>query len=209
MFTQPRVYKPGTWLSLSQKQFPLLALILTLILRALYCQAFYYWACCIIPSYANAAEQGVAINYIHGEGLANAIKLAYQLYLDTLKPISEDLELTLEASINFWEYGEDNQHDVNHLLAMSPILRYPLMRGQWLDLYLEAGIGFALLDDSQFAGKDVSSHCQFEDRLGFAFKFGRERKQTVSITYLHYSNAGLSKPNPGLDFVNLAYSYRF
>ncbi|GAB1107552.1 MAG: hypothetical protein Sw2PiMacB_18690 [Shewanella algae] len=182
----------------SQRLFPLLTLMLSLILPG-----------CLLPGDANAAEQGVAINYIHGEGQANGIKLAYQLYLDTLKPISEDLELTLEASINFLEYGEDNQHDVNHVLAMSPILRYPLMRGQWLDFYLEAGIGFALLDDSQFAGKDVGSHYQFEDRLGFAFKFGRQRKQTVSITYLHYSNAGLSKPNPGLDFVNLAYSYRF
>ncbi|WP_345877640.1 acyloxyacyl hydrolase [Shewanella algae] len=162
-----------------------------------------------MPSYANAAEQSVAINYIHGEGQAKGSKLAYQLYLDTLKPISGNFELPLKASINFWECGENNQHDVNHLLAMSPILKYPLMRGQWLDFYLEAGIGFALLDDSQFAGKDVGSHYQFEDRLGFAFKFGRERKQTGSITYLHYSNAGLSKPNPGLDFVNLAYSYRF
>ncbi len=102
----------------SQRLFPLLTLMLSLILPG-----------CLLPGDANAAEQGVAINYIHGEGQANGIKLAYQLYLDTLKPISEDLELTLEASINFWEYGEDNQHDVNHVLAMSPILRYPLTRG--------------------------------------------------------------------------------
>ncbi|NDO74805.1 acyloxyacyl hydrolase [Shewanella sp. SE1] len=137
-----------------------------------------------MPSYANAAEQSVAINYIHGEGQAKGSKLAYQLYLDPLKPISGNFELPLKASINFWECGENNQHDVNHLLAMSPILKYPLMRGQWLDFYLEAGIGFA-------------------------FKFGSERKQTGSITYLHYSNAGLSKPNPGLNFVNQAYRYRF
>ncbi|BCV67728.1 hypothetical protein TUM17387_30870 [Shewanella carassii] len=162
-----------------------------------------------MPSYANAAEQSVAINYIHEEGQAKGSKLAYKLYPDPLKPISGNFELPLEASINFWEYGENNQHDVNHLLTISPILRDPLTRGQWLDFYLEAGIGFALLDDSQFAGKDVGSHYQFEDRLGFAFKFGRERQQTVAITYLHYSNAGLSKPTLGLDFVNLAYSYRF
>ncbi|GGE87184.1 hypothetical protein [Shewanella carassii] len=91
-----------------------------------------------MPSYANAAEQSVAINYIHEEGQAKGSKLAYKLYPDTLKPISEDLELPLEASINFWKYGENNQHDVNHLLAISPILRDPLTRGQWLDFYLEA-----------------------------------------------------------------------
>ena len=130
-----------------------------------------------MPSYANAAEQSVAINYIHEEGQAKGSKLAYKLYPDTLKPISDDLELPLEASINFWEYGENNQHDVNHLLAISPILRDPL-----------TGAMAGLLSG------------------------GRERKQTVAITYLHYSNAGLSKPTLGLDFVdfvNLAYSYRF
>lgn len=67
-----------------------------------------------MPSYANAAEQSVAINYIHGEGQAKGSKLAYQLYLDTLKPISGNFELPLKASINFWECGENNQHDVNH-----------------------------------------------------------------------------------------------
>lgn len=153
--------------------------------------------------------QGAAINYIHGEGELDGVKLAYQVYLDTLQNISPDLEVALETSVNFWRYGEQHKHDTDFVLAVSPILRYPLSSGHWVDTYLEGGIGVAFLDDTYFAGKDLGLHFQFEDRIGLAFRFGKTRKQTVSLTYLHYSNAGLSKHNPGIDLLNLAYSWRF
>ncbi|MCL1074329.1 acyloxyacyl hydrolase [Shewanella dokdonensis] len=153
--------------------------------------------------------QGAAINYIHGEGELDGIKLAYQVYLDTLHGISPDLELALETSVNFWRYGEQHKHDTDFVVAASPILRYPLFYGRWVDTYLEGGIGVAFLDNTYFAGKDVGLHFQFEDRIGLAFRFGGKRQQTLSLTYLHYSNAGISKHNPGIDLLNLAYSWRF
>ncbi|WP_431189796.1 acyloxyacyl hydrolase [Alteromonas gracilis] len=38
-------------------------------------------------------------------------------------------------------------------------------------------------------GKDVSTHLQFEDRLGLIFPLGAEGNHHISVRYLHYSNA--------------------
>jgi hypothetical protein len=74
------------------------------------------------------------------------------------------------------------------------------------ELYGEVGIGLSLLDDTEFAGKDVSTHYQFEDRLGVGYRFGEAREYSIALRYFHYSNAGFKKPNPGLDFISFSFS---
>ncbi|WP_426356971.1 acyloxyacyl hydrolase [Pseudocolwellia sp. HL-MZ19] len=148
----------------------------------------------------------IAVNYIHGESDVDGIKIAYQRHIDYLKQFSSKLNLYFETSINFWEYGAENKHDTNFVLAMSPVVRYQIGSTYNNPLYAEFGIGISLLDDTQFAGKNVSTHYQFEDRLGLVYKFGKSRKDSIALRYLHYSNAGFKSPNPGLDFISFSYS---
>ena len=75
--------------------------------------------------------------------------------------------------------------------------------------FWEFGIGVSLVSDTQFAGKDIGSHYQFEDRLGLRMEFGKAFKQSVTLRYMHYSNGGLNDNNPGMDFLNLSYAQRF
>ncbi|MBY0418957.1 MAG: acyloxyacyl hydrolase [Pararheinheimera sp.] len=63
------------------------------------------------------------------------------------------------------------------------------------------------LNKQRFAGKDLGSHYQFEDRIGLIWQL--QSKAQLALRYMHYSNAGLQKPNPGLDFIALSYAYRF
>ncbi|MEL0639952.1 acyloxyacyl hydrolase [Pseudoalteromonas aliena] len=70
-------------------------------------------------------------------------------------------------------------------------------------VFAEFGIGLSLLDGTKFAGKNITTHYQFEDRIGIAMKFGDREQHSESF---HYSNAGIKKPNPGLDFISLSYS---
>jgi len=161
----------------------------------------------IFPSYLTHADDNViAIDYIRGEGDVEGIKLAYQYHYDGIKTISPHLSMYFETSVNFWEYGAENKHDTNFVLAMSPVFRYQVGHVYSNPVYAELGIGISLLDNTQFAGKDVSTHYQFEDRLGVVYKFGKNQKYSVALRYLHYSNAGFKSPNPGLDFVSLSYS---
>ena len=159
----------------------------------------------LIPAYAN---HGYAIDFIRGEGSVNGVKLAYQYNIDQPLDILWPLTLTMETSANFWEYGEENKYDSNVVIALSPIVRLPIGTAFNKPIELELGIGVSLLDDTQFAGKDVSTHYQFEDRIGFSTTFGQSNEYRVSLRYLHYSNAGFKKPIPGLDFLSLSFSQR-
>lgn len=155
---------------------------------------------------ANAKQQSISVDYIHGEGDVSGIKVAYQYRVDWLESWSDKLGLYFESSVNFWEYGAENKHDTNFVLAISPVIEYPITEFNNKPVYFEFGIGFSLLDDTQFAGKDVGSHYQFEDRIGIKTYFGDNNEHSIGLRYLHYSNAGLQDPNPGLDFISLSYT---
>lgn len=166
----------------------------------------------IINLSADAADQSIAIDYLYGEGDLSGIRLAYRPYHGQITQIQwlGEVDLYWELSVNFWEFGADNQHDTNYALALSPVIskqfatiadKYPL---KW-----EFGIGVSLINDTIFAGKDIGSHYQFEDRLGLVLEFDDNLKQSVAIRYMHYSNGGLNDKNPGMDFLNLSYAMHF
>lgn len=156
---------------------------------------------------AQDRQQAFAVDYLQGEGDVQGLKLAYQHHVNWLADLDPRLTMLFEASANFWRYGPANSSDSNAVVAVSPILRYPLGHAFDLPWDLEFGVGVSLLDDTRFAGKDVSTHYQFEDRLGLVAWLAPDRSLTVR--YLHYSNAGFKRPNPGLDFVSLSYAWYF
>ncbi|MFT5839587.1 MAG: lipid A 3-O-deacylase [Flavobacteriales bacterium] len=166
----------------------------------------------IVHFSAVAADQSIAIDYLHGEEGLSGIRLAYRPYHGQITPIEwlGEVDLYWEFSVNFWEFGADNQHDTNYALALSPVIsaqfatiadKYPL---KW-----EFGMGVSLINDTIFAGKDIGSHYQFEDRLGLVLEFGDNLKQSFTLRYMHYSNGGLNDKNPGMDFINFSYAMYF
>jgi lipid A 3-O-deacylase len=166
----------------------------------------------IIHFSANAADQSIAIDYLHGEGDLSGIRLAYRPYHGQIIQIEwlGEVDLYWELSVNFWEFGADNQHDTNYALAVSPVIssQFATIAGKY-PLKWELGIGLSLISDTIFAGKNIGSHYQFEDRLGLILEFGDNLKQSLAVRYMHYSNGGLNDKNPGMDFLNLSYAVHF
>ncbi|MFC3096068.1 acyloxyacyl hydrolase [Alteromonas sediminis] len=160
----------------------------------------------------NGVRQAVAIDYLHGEGDLSGVRLAYRPYTVNLKEafLMGDVDIYWEVSINFWEFGENNQHETNYAIALSPVFSWHLMdlSGKY-PLDIEFGIGLSLVEDTRFAGKDIGSHYQFEDRLGFTLAFGDELEHAASLRYMHYSNGGLNDKNPGMDFLTVSYVYHY
>jgi hypothetical protein len=74
--------------------------------------------------------------------------------------------------VNFWEFGAENQHDIKYVLALSPAIssQFATIADKYA-LKWEFGIGMLLINDTKFAGKDIGSHYQFEDRLGLVIQF--------------------------------------
>jgi hypothetical protein len=176
------------------------------------------WLLIGFSQHANAAsptgpfgQRNVQLAYVQGEGDVQGIKLAVQqqspFFSDALQSYGVQGTISFEMSANFWQYGPENYTDHNAVLALSPVLTYPLGTLAGAEVAAEFGIGLSLLDDTIFAGKNVSTHYQFEDRLGLVARLSAQ--DAVTLRYLHYSNAGFKKPNPGLDFIALGYSRAF
>ncbi|WP_339721010.1 acyloxyacyl hydrolase [uncultured Paraglaciecola sp.] len=159
-----------------------------------------------------ASGQSVAVDYLHGESDLVGVRLAYRPYhtqVTTFEWLGE-LDLYWELSLNFWEFGQENQHETNYAIALSPVFsnQFDTLYGKY-PLKWEFGIGVSLITDTRFAGKDIGSHYQFEDRLGLILEFGEQLEESLAVRYMHYSNGGLNDHNPGMDFLNVSYARKF
>lgn len=105
-----------------------------------------------------------------------------------------------DTGYSFWKGDESSS---NHSLSFSPVLVYEFA-GERLRPYIEAGIGVALFSRTTVEGNDLSTAFQFEDRLGFGVRFGVHE---LGIRAIHYSNAGLKRPNDGVESYSLHYRY--
>lgn len=76
--------------------------------------------------------------------------------------------------------------------------------------YGELGVGPSLLlpiyrsRDRQF-----STHFNFQSHLGVGYTWGERGEHDVSLRVEHYSNAGIRRPNPGVNLGSVRYAYRF
>jgi len=98
-------------------------------------------------------------------------------------------------SINYWQ---DERESIT-ALGYSPVFSYQPNRAAW---YLRFGIGAAYLSDTRIAGRILSTRFQFEDQFGIGWRRGRHN---LALVYMHYSNAGIEKPNHGIDLLLLSY----
>ena len=153
----------------------------------------------------------MAIDLLKGEGDVTGIRLAYRPYHSTITdlPLVGDANIYLELSANKWRYGDPTEYDDNLAIALSPVLTRQFATFDDKALFWEFGIGVSFLDKKRFAGKDLGSYYQFEDRLGLTLALDPAKKRSISLRYFHYSNGGLEKPNPGIDFINMSYAWRF
>jgi len=76
--------------------------------------------------------------------------------------------------------------------------------------YLEFGIGAHYFDEKQInSRKSVGTHFEFGDFLGFGLRLGSRQQFEVGYRVIHFSNAGISSNNPGLDFHQIRLGLTF
>lgn len=116
---------------------------------------------------------------------------------------------TTEAYVSHWNArGATERHGFTQV-GVVPMLRYRFSRGR-SDWFVEAGIGVSAMDaryrtqDRQFSGT-----FNFVDVISAGRSFGAQRRQELSLRVTHYSNAGIKKPNPGENFMQLRYAQMF
>ncbi len=95
-------------------------------------------------------------------------------------------------------------------LGYSPVLRLerPLQSNRVF--FVEGSIGVRLLSHTRVSQEHrMSTAFQFADMLGVGMQFGHEARSTLGMRFQHLSNLGIKKPNPGINFLQVYYSYRF
>ena len=107
----------------------------------------------------------------------------------------------------YWDgaytYWEGDKSSASNSLSFSPVLVYEFA-GESVKPYLEAGIGVALFSHTEVEGNRLGGAFQFEDRLGFGLRFAGGHE--VGIRATHYSNAGISSNNDGVESYALHYT---
>ncbi len=113
-----------------------------------------------------------------------------------------DLKLQTRADVSLgWLEGE-NEHALVGTAGPSVIL-------SWRDfpLSLEGGSHPTLISRHHFGERDFGGVFQFTTHAGLNWDVTQRIR--VSYRYQHMSNAGISRPNPGLNLHLLGVSFRF
>jgi lipid A 3-O-deacylase len=91
-------------------------------------------------------------------------------------------------------------------LGFTPVFRY--QRDDKLGWYVEAGIGANLLSEVyNNDGDHLSTAFQFGDHIGVGYVL--PNKWELGLKVQHFSNAGIKRPNSGVEFLILKASYHF
>jgi hypothetical protein len=95
----------------------------------------------------------------------------------------------------------------------SPVFRleWPFAGGRSA-LYFDGSIGARLLSHTYISPTHrMSTAYQFADMVGMGVRWGGESigSSTLGLRFQHESNADIKRPNPGINFLQLLYTYRF
>jgi lipid A 3-O-deacylase len=113
-----------------------------------------------------------------------------------------------EAYLGAWSYESPTGRRGLAQVGLQPLLRLRGDQGQspW---YFEAGIGLSATSELyQTTRKTFSTRFNFKDTLGFGRSIG-SHGQEIGLRVTHFSNAGVSHPNPGENFLQLRYAAPF
>lgn len=119
------------------------------------------------------------------------------------------LQSDLGRLTGYWDLGytywDGDKTASNHSLSFAPVFVYEFA-GQTVKPYIEAGIGVAAFSSTELEDNRLGSSFQFEDRIGVGLRFAG---QEIGLRAIHYSNAGLKKPNDGVEAYTLHYRMNF
>ena len=115
----------------------------------------------------------------------------------------------------YWDVGLgywNNNGFPNRNKSITEIGVTPVFRVQSNDLtgvYGELGIGAHLMSNTTIGDKTMSTAFQFGDHIGLGYRFGVKQAFDLSYRYQHLSNAGIKKPNDGINFNQVRLQYHF
>ena len=158
------------------------------------------------PSKAETVHLGVGSGALTTNGwLVSAQFTSHTgLLSDILTPVR--LFARIEWSV-FGARGKGTDSNDLGVFGVSPVLRY---FSEHRSLFIEAGLGAYQFSKHMLNRDDgVGTSFEFGSFLGLGAMLGPVRKVEVGYRILHFSNAGMSSFNPGVNFYQVRIGYRY
>lgn len=110
--------------------------------------------------------------------------------------LGKRLDLVGEIGLSYWHSTRRDGRDAVQLHAV-PMFQW------WLTerFYLEAGIGLTAFSRSTVGNRRLGSAFQFGDHIGLGYQLNDAT--CISLRASHFSNAGLTSPNDGVNSYQL------
>lgn len=114
-----------------------------------------------------------------------------------------------EVALGRWQTNGTGDDRGYTRFGVTPVLRlYPKALGD--DWFAELGIGANLISPIYHNGGDqFSTTFNFGDHLALGRRFGANGEHELGLRFEHFSNAGIKRPNPGQNFLQVRYACRF
>ncbi len=95
-------------------------------------------------------------------------------------------------------------------VAITPVFRLQQNHLSGISPYAEIGVGAHLLSETSVSTqRQFSTALQFGSHVGLGARFGAKDAYELGYRYQHRSNAGIEKPNNGINFHILRLGYWF
>lgn len=109
-----------------------------------------------------------------------------------------------DAGLTYWQSGKYDKDAYS--LSFSPVFTYNFKSAGAFHPFIEAGVGVSAFSRTHVGDKKLGTAFNFEDRLGFGIHSGNH---SFGVRVIHYSNAGISSTNDGIESYNIYYSFKF
>jgi lipid A 3-O-deacylase len=157
-----------------------------------------------------SAVDGVSLELGHGDRTSMG-RVGVQWDWNQRWQLSQNLVASgyWDASLGYWR-GDSSTAGARDIydLGITPVVR--LSRGNPTGWYAEAGIGAHLLSETQINDhRRFSTAFQFGDHVGVGLRFGQRGEYDLGYRFQHLSNADIKKPNDGINFDQIRFSYHF
>lgn len=104
---------------------------------------------------------------------------------------------------------ERNERPRTTLFGITPSFRF-IPDGGTSPWFFDAGVGATLANHRYVTrNKTFSTRFNFATHLGVGVLLGAQRQHELQLRLEHVSNAGIKKPNPGANFLQLRYALHF
>ncbi|HEY9279893.1 MAG TPA: acyloxyacyl hydrolase [Eoetvoesiella sp.] len=113
------------------------------------------------------------------------------------------LDLVGELGAAYWVASGSRSPSNAGQFSAIPLLRWTVGERY----YIEAGVGPTVFTRTHFADETISTAFQFGNHIGVGAYLSESSR--VGLRFSHFSNASIKRPNPGLDVLQLTYTYQY